>query len=372
MTGDELFRIVETYAAFGDHHTGTDADWATVEWLCQRLSSMGASTVEQETFDFDRFAVSVAELRSAGGSLIPSVPVFYSFTGAVDTMSVAPVLVDERVEGPAAGLDRWLDGVEAPAAVVALARNGSHPIQCNRVPTLRPDGPAAVIVAAGRLAEVDDGVSLRFEAELEPGRAANVVASLGPANGGPRRPVTITTPLSGWTPAAGERGTGLAVALALAADLAADRPVTFVACSGHELDHIGLQHHLDRSGRVDGRAVVHVGASVGAVEWVDGAAELGRERLVLTTATDRGLLDRLRRSVAEANWTLVEREHWLGEGANWRRAGGDVLSFVGSSSLFHTAGDVAAVATTPGAMATACRVAIGSTRLFLAGPDDGP
>ena len=371
MTGDELYGIVEAYAAFGDHHTGTDADWNTADWLCQRLSSIGASSVEQEMFEFDRYVVSMAELRTTDGEVIPSVPVFYSFAGSLEASSPATVSVTERAEGPAMGLDRWLDAIDGPAAVMALTGDGPegrrrHPIQCNRVPSLRADGPAAVIVAADQLADVDDGVSLRFQAAIEPGRAVNVVAAFGHADEDPSLPpVTITTPLSGWTPAAGERGTGLAVALALATDLAADHAVEFVACSGHELDHIGLQHHLERTGLVDGRAVIHVGASVGAVEWVNGKAELGRERLVLTTATNDALLDRLRVSVARGNWSLVEPETWAGEGANWRNAGANVLSFIGSSSRFHTVGDVATAATTPELMATACGVVIDSARMFL-------
>ncbi|WP_420443425.1 hypothetical protein [Candidatus Poriferisodalis sp.] len=60
--------------------------------------------------------------------------------------------------------------------------------------------------------------------------------------------------------AVGERGTGLAVALAMAAELAADHHVTLSACSGHEFDHIGLKHYL--AGReVVGWPVVHLGGS---------------------------------------------------------------------------------------------------------------
>ncbi|MDH3684155.1 MAG: hypothetical protein OEV40_29905 [Acidimicrobiia bacterium] len=358
MTGDELYGIVETYARFGDHHTGTSADWATAEWLSGELASIGA-TVSRESFEFDRYVVS-AELRAPMGAVIPSVPVFYSFVGSIETADVELVSIDERLEGRSTGLEPYLDGATAPAVVLAIKGPTADPIQCNRVPVVRPDGPPAVIVAADRL-DAAAGATLAFEASTERSEAPNVVAELGQSTA---PPVTITTPLSGWTPAAGERGTGLAVALALAADLATEHQVRFVACSGHELDHVGLQRFLGAND-VTGQAVIHLGASVGAVEWNDGRAELGRQRLTLTTATgDVG--ERIGRRVADANWTLADREPWGGEGANWRAAGGRVLSFLGGSSLFHTAGDVAAAATTPRAMATACEVAIDATRMFLA------
>ena len=40
--GRRLFRLVEEYAALGDHRTGTDVDRATVDWLVARLESRGA------------------------------------------------------------------------------------------------------------------------------------------------------------------------------------------------------------------------------------------------------------------------------------------------------------------------------------------
>lgn len=371
MTGDELYEIVTTYADFGEHHTGTDADWATAHWLSDMLSTMGASSVERDEFTFDRYVVSAAELRSPQGRVIPSLPVFYSFIGALDTDDLERIAIgaEERLEAPATGLDPLLDSATSAALALTLGDSGADPVQCNRVPTARPNGPAAVIVAADNFGEIGEGASLSFDAALESGRAPNVVADFGLGDSHPLAPVTITTPLSGWTPAAGERGTGLAVALAMAAELASHRPVRFVACSGHELDHLGLRHYLSQTGDLDGRAAIHLGASVGAVEWSDDQPELGRERMVLTTIDDEALVADLRTSVARANWTLVERERWGGEGANWRARGAQVLSFLGTSSLFHTAGDVPAAATTPEAMTLACDVALQTAGMFLAGLD---
>ena len=49
-----LYGIVEQYAAFGNHHTGTEADRATTDWLVDLLQDMGGETkrfkLEQLTF----------------------------------------------------------------------------------------------------------------------------------------------------------------------------------------------------------------------------------------------------------------------------------------------------------------------------------
>ena len=49
-----------------------------------------------------------------------------------------------------------------------------------------------------------------------------------------------------------------------------------------------LQRVKEASVTVDGETVVHLGASVGAVEWVDGTAVLDRGRSVCAMADDAG------------------------------------------------------------------------------------
>ena len=371
FTADRLIEIVATYAGFGDHHSGTPADRATTAWLMQELVGLGAS-VREEPFVFDRF-VCTAELR-ADDRVVPTLPVFYSAVGDWRTTDLTVIEVDAGIVGNPHGLDPHLDPDLDPAAGPAAAPDGAAlalavdgpddlPVQCNRVPAMATaPGRPAVIVPGNwaerlRAAETD----LTFSASLQPGASANVIATLGVATA---PPVSVTTPLTGWTPAGGERGTGLAVALAMTADLATDHHVTFSACSGHELDHLGLRHHLaDRD--TNGGLVVHLGASVGAVDPdSNGPAGLGHRRMVLTTATGPARRD-IGARAADANWRLVDPDPWPGEGGTWLEAGASVLSFVGGSTVFHTAADTAE-ATTPEALALAAEVAIDAARLFLA------
>ena len=239
--------------------------------------------MHEDWFEFDR-SVCAAELR-VGDQVVPALPVFYSAQGDWRTKNLSIVDVDVAVAGNARGLDPFLDAdPEAAALVIVIDGADDLVVQCNRVPQMpaTPGRPAVII--PGNWAERVDGAEteLAFTATTAPGRSANVIASLGAADA---PAINVTTPLTGWTPAGGERGTGLAVALAMAADLAANQHVTFSACSGHELDHIGLKHYLD-SRNVAGYPVVHLGASIAAVEPEStGPAELGDRRMVLTTAS---------------------------------------------------------------------------------------
>ena len=77
------------------------------------------------------------------------------------------------------------------------------------------------------------------------------------------RPVVVTTPLSGWFHCAGERGTGIAIALELAEGLARSYPVMVVGATGHELDYLGAKRYLEGIS-IRPAAVIHLGASVAA------------------------------------------------------------------------------------------------------------
>lgn len=355
IDGDELYAVVNKYASFGDHHTGTDADHNTTKWLTGLLADMGAR-VRLQPYEFDRWAGS-SSLTLSNGTSVPHEPVFYSMTGTISTTSLDVVHVDRQVAGGSTGLDIYTEGTSSGEAFV-FALNGpdEEPVQCNRVPEIRDQTPAVII--PGNWAErVGAGAELNLTADLRHAQSANVIATIGPTRG---PAVIVTTPLSGWTPAAGERGTGLATALAMVADLATDHQVTFVSCTAHELDHVGLRKWL-ADNPVDDQRVIHLGASVAAV---DDKRELAPGRMVLTTATADKRSD-IQTIIGDANWSMIDRKVWAGEGATFRAAGASVLSFLGTFSHFHTCCDVPEVATSPAALLTATTTAIRAARRFL-------
>ena len=357
FTTEDLYDVVATYADFGHHHTGTDVDVRTATWLCELLKGRSA-TVWQEPYTFDRFTCTVA--LEANRTPVPVLPLFYSAVGDFETGRIDVVSIDTGAVGNAQELQRRLPTARPDRALaVAIAGPDDLPVQCNRVPTSLYGQPA-VVIPANWAERVETGAQLWFAASLEPGTSANVLAELGD----PEAPaINITTPLTGWTPAAGERGTGLAVAVALAVELSDEYRVNFSACSGHELDHIGLRHHLANRDVAD-QPTIHLGASIAATEVdSDGPAQLGARRFALTTASgeQRSMLGE---RALDANWTLVDADPWPGEGGTWRQAGASVLSFLGGSSRFHTTADTVS-ATSPEAIALAAEVAIDCTRVFL-------
>jgi hypothetical protein len=213
-------------------------------------------------------------------------------------------------------------------------------VAVNRAP-VRPRGIPAVL-APGSLLDVLDAAHLHLDidAYLTEGRSATVVGRLG--GGGDA--VVVTTPLTGWFRCAGERGTGIAVALDLVTRLSEHHDVTVVGTTGHELEHLGLRRWLAaHAGDVAGCPVVHLGASVAAG---DGTA-LSTRRFGLTTLDVRGR-EALEERLAPAGLgVLGDLPSWPGEGEDWRAGGGAVLSLTGAFDRFHTPDDVPAEVTAP-------------------------
>jgi hypothetical protein len=355
---DALWRRLVGYAELGDHRTGTDVDLATAEWLADELADMGAG-VEMQDVVFDRFDVH-AEL-TIDGEEIASVPVYYEALGRAVTSDVEVLTAAATLVGSAHGLDDVLAAASGSAArVLALDGPAGWPVAPNR-PVGEPRRVPVVVVAGDEAGRVRSGdIRLRYDAQLVPGVAPVVVGELGP----PSAPqVTVSTPLSGWFACAGERGTGVAVALDLAATLAADGwNVTVVATSGHELDHLGLRVWLDEVAPEPG-PVVHIGASMAACEpGPDGRLRLAPRRYVLL---DRDPGAQVATSARAGGWSHASVDVWPGEGGTWREAGHTVISFVGQFQWFHTANDVPAVATTPEALRTARDAALSSVGAFL-------
>ena len=356
MEGDRLFGLVEEYAAFGDHRTGSDADHATTGWLVQQFADRGL-TVEVDAYGFDRW-------QAHGDVTIDDEPVEHL---ALHGEWEGPV-----PEGPvlATGYSVGFGGEQSFEAVAGAAQSSGytsavlateHPhgslVGVNRAPGEETGFPIVLVPAreAGRL-DGAEGSRIRVDltAEIGPGTTANVVA----ANGVVGRPLLLTTPMTGWFGCAGGRGTGLAVLLDLVECLA-DRPLMVLATSGHEFLYDGVKRWVaDR--RLDATAIVHVGAAA-ASEAPEG---IGRRALAPTRVAFCGgstAATVVGEALAPGAWSFVpepEPDAWLGEGEVWSELDLPVLSVTGAGPWFHTPEDTPSNSTSPESLAV-CAAALG-------------
>ena len=337
--------VLTAYDAQGVHRTGTDVDRVSGDWLKARAEAMGGSA-HLETFALDRLDVRAAFIE-VGKQKIQGQPLFDSgltkptgILAPVDPSGIHLVTGDAAVaalrsegtsldhlrrNGPAQALVVVQPGAR-PGLVVANARHFTEPYGC---PVLQLAPGTADALAANVVAR------LVCDAGRTPATAVNVVAEVA---GRDRTldPVVVITPRSGWWRCAAERGGGLACWLETIRAMAEARParrVLFLASSGHELGHLGLDEFLRANARLVGsaRAWVHLGANIGA-----GAAGSGVRIQASDDEIDGGMTAALTAAGAPVADHLPRGREPAGEARNLHVLGGRYVSLVGQSGpWFH-------------------------------------
>lgn len=343
--------IVRSYAEQGFHRTGTAVDRMSGDWLAGEVGGIGLQPTREE--------FSLSRVDPVGASLvvdertIEGLPLFDgAFTdpagvsgrlGSLD--SDAPIGLAE-IAPNAAGADALGDARRRNRhrAIVVVTR-GARPGFCpsNADSFLRPFGPPVLQVASEEapfLAEsARRGATARLTAHIErtPARAFNVVATVSGTDRS-LAPLVVMTPRSGWWWCASERCGGLACWLEIMRAMREARPardVLFVASSGHELGHLGIDSFIERRPGIvpAAKAWIHLGANIGAAEGPGNnlqASDDEMETLMAEAMAKAGL--RIDRRLPRG---AVPR----GEAENVHRGGGRYVSVIGNNDLFHNTTD---------------------------------
>ena len=341
LSKPDLYQIVETYAGFGPHRTGSAADRATADWLAERLAELGGA-VEKQPFEFSRFEHETT--LTAGGVPVDALPMYYRSTGSVDTETLGVVEMsldhEDGAADPIPDLCRRAMADGHDALVLATKGDTGGLVAINRPPNVIGDIP--VVLIAGRDFErVRTGrPHLTYAASLSKDTAHNVIARFGdPAAAGR---IVLTTPFSGWFGCAGERGTGIAVLLGLVEALRGSHAFTVIAASGHELMYLGGDIAAARHGsRPD--LVMHLGSCIATL---NGHLDAVLHAPAATHETVREALAPL-----DARLRMPDAPHdpsrWVGESRCWAGMPARMLSIAGTAPDFHTPEDTASRATTP-------------------------
>ena len=343
--------VIRTYEAQGFHRTGTAVDQISGDWLANKVRRVGFEPMREE-FSLSRVDPIDASLL-VNDRRIEGLPFFDGgFTGPAGIAGLlgplnsdAPIGLAE-IPPNAAQIGALGDArrQNRHQAIVVITR-GTRPGFCpsNAESFLRPFGPPVLQVASeeapllGDCARVGVQVLLTVHVEREPAQAFNVITTI-PGTNRTIAPLVVMTPRSGWWRCASERGGGLACWLEIMRATREARPVRdvlFVASSGHELGHLGIDTFIERRpGLVAAaKAWMHLGANIGAAQGAGNnlqASDDEMEAMMADAMTKAGL--RIDRRLARS---AVPR----GEAENVHRWGGRYISIIGNNDLFHNTSD---------------------------------
>ena len=343
--------IIGAYAEQGFHRTGTAVDLKSGEWLADEVRGVGLEP-ELEGFTLSRVDPVDASL-TVNGRRIEGLPLFDGgFTAAAgiegqlgglgsDAAIAFTEMAPNGAEAGALGEARRSGRHKAIVAITRGGRPGFCPSNADRF--MRPFGPPVLQVAAEEAAFLADGarqgsnVLLTAHVERTPVQAFNVVASVAGTDRS-AAPLVVMTPRSGWWWCASERGGGLACWLEIMRAVRAAAPardVLFVASSGHELGHLGLDAFIGRRPGIVtvAKAWIHLGANIGAAQGPGNnlqASDDEMETMLAEALTGAGL--------------RIDRRHPRGvvprgEAENVHRGGGRYISIIGNNDLFHNTSD---------------------------------
>ena len=346
---ERIARVIREYDSQGDHRTGTPVDAESGRWLAEQIDDIGLAP-ELEWLGFSKIDVHAAYVE-VDGHWAEGVPLFDG--GFTDAEGISGRLgdLDGDAEiglahvGPRPGQEfsRYRQSTSQRAAVTVTGgpENGVPAgIAVMNAPSYtEPFGPAVLQVGSEHRSWLQEAASAGARARVvahvtrRPEEVINVVATVRGTRSS-LQPLIVMTPRSGWWTCASERGGGIAVWLEMMRGLQEAEPArstVFVASTGHELGHYGLNHFISTRSSLVTTAVawIHLGANFGA-------AIGGAPRLQASSET----LQRVAVDAMTAAGQPPDRLHPLdeppgGEARSIHDGAGRYISLLGGNGLFH-------------------------------------
>jgi hypothetical protein len=380
LSGAALYADVQRYDSFGPHRYGSPGAERALAWIAEELERAGLK-VSSQRFSLPRQYDFQAATLSVGGETRPVVPQWWIPERQATFSLTAPIATADSGPAPDAfvrvtlpfdrGAYLTADHVAAlqsafvrrPAAVLLTIDHPSGEIFTYNVDQKSPPWPVPVILVApkdrpllDRAQKSGQAVSVAVQGAWRhdvPGR--NVVGRLdrGLSQGKRGRWLAISTPVTSWFTSSCERGPGIAGFLAMARLAQTRWPdvnLVFVATSGHEIGHGGMEHFLhDGAPAPDATlAWAHFGASLACFAWRrDGERWItdrevdARQRLVLSSQAMEAMAMRRFKDIAAT--PLSGARAGIGELRDVQAAGYPrFFGMAGSHTFFHTLADSAA------------------------------
>ncbi len=347
---DRIGAIIAAFDTQGWHRTGTPADAACAAWLSEKVRDLGPAP-ETDAYEISRLNPEQAYVEVAGRR-VDGLPLFDC--GLTESAGVSGRLGASGSEadigvvvisaGPAMHQLEELRRKGKHSAIVCVTE-GREPglVASNASSFYEPFGPPVVQVSGEVKDWLVEQTALGSKAQVvatatrTKASSSNIFARLAGRDAS-LAPVVVTTPRSGWWQCASERGGGIAAWLEVMREVAAtehDRPVWFIAFSGHELGHLGCDAFLERHGDLvrGARAWVHFGANVGGAT----------QQAVRISATDADLLAAARAGLEAAGVegvTAAPVGQVLGqESGVVASRGANCVSLLGGNAHFHMQSD---------------------------------
>ena len=350
-----IARVIQEYDDQGDHRTGTDTDYRSARWLAKHAALAGHRAT-LEPFRLMRVDPGPSYVQ-AGERRVDGLPMFDgAFTserGVVGRLGAAGGATEiglfvanlMAIAAEAAPIEELRRSRKHTGLIVVTraARPGLCPINARHF--TEPFGPPVLQVSSEEEEWLTQAASRQLEITLvvqatrTAAEASNVVAQVNGTDAD-LPPLVVLTPRSSWWNSAAERGGGLACWLEAMRAVRAGgqtRSILFLATSGHELGHLGLEQFLARRASIGKQAFAWMlfGANIGAAHGAQRMSRLQASDDELERLADEAMT----RAGTKVDGKLPRGAVPNGEVRNIHERGGRYLSLGGTNPYFHNPGD---------------------------------
>lgn len=343
---DTMMADVTRYDSFGVHRYGSPGATAALAWIAAELAAAGLAVTEPR-FTMDRqyeFEHGMLEVEGRQLDIVPQWWIPEDQASVELTASIAPegllrlsLPYDRGAylnEGHRAKLAEAF--ARKPAAVLLDIGHPSGEIFTYNVDQAANSWPVPVLLVASRdVPHLRPGATATVSVRGAYRRAAegrNIVARLDRGRG---RWLVLSTPVTSWFTSTCERGPGIAGFLAmarLAKEKFTEHDLVFVATSGHEIGHGGMEHFVR-----DGAPPPESTAA-----WAHFGSSLACRDPVMTAINSSASMTRpVERAFAQVEGVrLTGEKAAIGELRDVYAAGyRHFFGMAGSHKLFHTPAD---------------------------------
>lgn len=347
-----IITTIKEYDNQGIHRTGTQVDTQSAQWLASEIKKIGLEPYLDE-FSLNRINIEEASVE-VETQKIQGVPLFDCtypkeeiIVGNLGNINEKNVIGITRVDNvKPQNLEKQRKNNPNVGTIVATQGLTPGLSLINAENFIKPFGPPTLQISSEYWpflsSKIGTEVTLRIKVNRNPTKAYNVITRL---KGKDSRlaPLVIMTPRSGWWNCASERAGGIAILLEMMRvfyNAKPTRDVLFLANSGHELGHLGLDHYLEKNSSMikEASSWIHLGANIAA------SAQNSRNNSVkpkiLTQSSDAKIetlgLDSLAKYAIIPNLNISQGNRPLGEAKNIFDGGGQYFSIIGMANpLFH-------------------------------------
>jgi hypothetical protein len=280
---ERINKIIKEYDNQGIHRTGTKVDSDNAHWLSNEIKKVGLKP-ELEEFTLNRIDINEVSLE-IDNKKIEGIPLFDCvFPDKEFIKGKLGKIKDEKTIGISRvnnNTVRKLDKIRKSNKHLGLVfvTEGNTPglSLINAINFQEPFGPPTLQISSDYWAWITSNLGneaiLNFKIRKTNTKAFNIVSRLK-GKDSKLNPMVIMTPRSGWWNCASERAGGIAILLEMMRNFYLNLPkrdVIFLATSGHELGHLGLDIYLEENSSLIKNAScwIHLGANLSTVPQVD-------------------------------------------------------------------------------------------------------